>query len=394
MTVAAPAQVFVDFTRRLRAEGLAAPPSLSKELLAAVQTHGLRDGTDNYYAMRAITIRRPEDIATFDAVFIEFFGGGKVPEIISEDQAIQLEQLGLRSTADGEESEEDADAQAGASSTERLLHRDFLAMDEREWIEAQRLIQEMRFRSAESLTHRWQPDRRGNRPDLRRMFKRMSRPDGEMMHLDFQSRRPRRRPILILADVSGSMERYAEAFLYFAHALRGRLGRVEAFVFSTRLTRITREMSRRDPLHALAMVSESVEDWSGGTRIGEAFADFNLRWSRRVTRGGPICLVLSDGWDCGEPEELAAATEKLSRSVHSLVWLNPLAASENYRPATRGMVAALPYIDHLVPAASISDLSSIIELIESIPQVAGPSIARPIASPTEGSPTDSKRTKG
>lgn len=346
-------------------------PSLSKELLDAVQTRGLADGTDNYYAMRAVAIRRPEDIAIFDEVFIEFFGGGRVPEIISEEQATQLEAMGLRSTGDGDESDDEADAQAGASYLERITRRDFLQMDEAEWAAAQRLIAEMRFRSAEARTHRWRTDSRGTRPDLRRMFRRMSRPDGELMPLAFQSRRPRKRPILILADVSGSMERYAEAFLYFTHALRGRLGRVEAFVFSTRLTRITREMSRRNPQHALAMVSDSVEDWSGGTRIGEAFSEFNLRWSRRVTRGGPICIVLSDGWDCGEPVDLGAATAKLARSVHSLVWLNPLAASENYRPATRGMVAALPYIDHLVPAASISDLSSIIELIESIPQAGG-----------------------
>ena len=364
--IAPPATVFVEFTRRLREVGLPAVPGLSADLLTAVQTDGLAGGPDNYYAMRALAVRRPEHIPLFDEVFLDFFGSGKVPEIMTEEETVEIE--AVRPTGEGEETTDDAEAQAGASCAERLSRRDFFDMDEEEWAAAQRLISEMRFRSAETRSHRWTPDPRGSRPDLRRVFRRMTRPDGEMLHLQFQSRRPRRRPLLILADVSGSMERYTEAFLYFTHALRGRLGRVEAFVFSTRLTRITREMTRRDPTDALAMVSESVRDWSGGTRIGEAFDQFNRRWSRRVARGGPICLVLSDGWDCGEPELLAQAAAKLARSVHSVVWLNPLAAHEDYSPATRGMQAVLPHLDHLVPAASVSDLSSIIELIESIPE--------------------------
>lgn len=365
--IAPPAEVFVEFTRRLRQEGIRVVPATSTDLLRAVQAPGLSEGADNYYAMRAVAVRRPEDRETFDAVFAEFFGGGQVPEVITEEQAIQLKPV-LRAAEGREENEaEETEAEAGASYAERLARRDFLDMTPAEWAAAQRLIAQMRFRPADALSHRWSPDRRGGRPDLRRVLRNLTRPDGELMRLEFQSKKPRRRPVLILADVSGSMERYTEAFLYFMHALRGRLGRVESFVFSTRLTRITREMTRRDPHEALAMVSDNVEDWSGGTRIGEAFKTFNHRWSRRVTRHGPICLVLSDGWDCGEPEVLAAATAKLARSVHALIWLNPLAGRPGYQPATRGMQAALPHIDHLVPAASISDLASIVELIESIP---------------------------
>lgn len=317
--IAPPAEVFVEFTRRLRQEGIRVVPATSTDLLRAVQAPGLSEGADNYYAMRAVAVRRPEDRETFDAVFAEFFGGGQVPEVITEEQAIQLKPV-LRAAEGREEDEaEETEAEAGASYAERLARRDFLDMTPAEWAAAQRLIAQMRFRPADALSHRWSPDRRGGRPDLRRVLRNLTRPDGELMRLEFQSKKPRRRPVLILADVSGSMERYTEAFLYFMHALRGRLGRVESFVFSTRLTRITREMTRRDPHEALAMVSDNVEDWSGGTRIGEAFKTFNHRWSRRVTRHGPICLVLSDGWDCGEPEVLAAATAKLARSVHALI---------------------------------------------------------------------------
>ncbi len=365
--IAPPAQVFVDFTRRLREEGLRSVPETSADLLAALQTSGLSGGADNYYAMRAVSVRRPEDIDIFDSVFLEFFGGGQIPEVVTEEQVVELQPIMRAAQGEGADADDEAEAEAGAAYAERLAHRDFLEMSASEWAEAQRLIRQMQFQSTDALSHRWRPDRRGRRPDLRRVLRNMTRPDGELLRLPFQSKKHRRRPLLILADVSGSMERYTEAFLYFTHAIRRRLGRVEVFVFSTRLTRITRELTHQDPHEALALVSDNVEDWSGGTRIGETFETFNRVYSRRVTRGGPICLVLSDGWDCGEPEILAAATAKLSRSVHSLIWLNPLSGREGYQPATRGMRAALPFIDQLIPAASIHDLSSIIHLIESIP---------------------------
>jgi hypothetical protein len=155
--------------------------------------------------------------------------------------------------------------------------------------------------------------------------------------------------------------------LYFAHAARGRLGPSEAFVFSTHLTRITRQLARRDPSTAIAEVSEAVDDWSSGTKIGEAISDFNRRWSRRVTRGGPIVIVVSDGWDRGEPELLAEELSRLRRTVHRIIWLNPLAGRAGYAPETRGMQAALPFIDDFLPSANLNDLRTVIELLESVP---------------------------
>jgi hypothetical protein len=172
--------------------------------------------------------------------------------------------------------------------------------------------------------------------------------------------------LIFIADVSGSMERYSEMLLYFAHAANGRLGRLEAFVFGTRLTRITRQLGTRDPAVAVAEVARAVLDWSGGTRIGESLATFNREWSRRVTRGGAVAVLISDGWDRGNPELLADELARLRRSVHRLIWLNPLAGRPGYEPVTLGMNAALPYVDDFLPAATFDDMVGLVDLLESI----------------------------
>lgn len=186
------------------------------------------------------------------------------------------------------------------------------------------------------------------------------------MRIRLRKRRLRQRPLIVIADISGSMEKYADLFLVFAHAAQRRLGNVEVFTFSTELTRITEDLKRRDTRAALSSVTSRVSDWSGGTKIGEALATWNKRWSRRLARGGPVVLVLSDGWDCGDPTLLSDEMARLARSVHSVIWLNPLAARAEYEPATRGMKAALPHIDQLLPAASVQDLRGVVRLLESM----------------------------
>jgi len=163
------------------------------------------------------------------------------------------------------------------------------------------------------------------------------------------------------------MERYTEMFLTFIHAAQGRLGKVEAFVFATELTRITRQLRRRQPAAALRSVGASVTDWSGGTRIGESLATFNRDWSRRVTRGGAVALIISDGWDTGDPELLAAEMARFARSVHRVVWLNPLAGRPGFAPETVGMKAVLPYVDDFLAAGNLTDLRSVVDLLETVP---------------------------
>lgn len=224
----------------------------------------------------------------------------------------------------------------------------------------------MLWQPTDFKTRRWVRARDGRRPDLRRTLHRAVGPEGDLLQIALKKRRLRQRPLIVIADISGSMEKYADLFLVFAHAAQHRLDNVEAFTFSTELTRITEALRKRDTRLALSAVTDTVSDWSGGTKIGEALGEWNKQWSRRLARGGPVALILSDGWDCGDPSVLSEEMARLARSVHKVIWLNPLAAHSEYRPATRGMRAVLPHVDHLLPAASVNDLRGVVSLLDSI----------------------------
>jgi uncharacterized protein with von Willebrand factor type A (vWA) domain len=329
--------------------------------------------------MRSLIVVRRADLAIFDEAFDRFFGGGLVGgdferrgqsfDLPGGDEPMRIDTpvlLDRDALSDGVEAEQ-VEEVVGGSYVERIAGRDFADLDPQEAEEVRRLLAQMVWRPADSRSRRWQASSAGDRPDLRRTFRAMRRPEGDLLPLAFRARRRRKRPLLVVADISGSMERYTEMFMHFIHGAQGRLGRVEAFVFGTRLTRITREMRRRSPSDALAGVASVVEDWSGGTRIGESLQRFNQDWSRRVTGGGPVALLISDGWDTGDPELLEREMARFARSVHRVVWLNPLAGRTGYRPETRGMVAVLPYIDDFLPAASILDLRHVVQLLESVP---------------------------
>jgi hypothetical protein len=211
---------------------------------------------------------------------------------------------------------------------------------------------------------------------MRRTLRTLASAEADLMPLRFVERRVKERPLIVIADISGSMERYTQMLLYFLHGAQHRFGRVETFVFATRLTRITRELQRRDPADALRQVTRSVPDWSGGTRIGDAIETYNRWWSRRISRGGPIGLIISDGWDTGEPAHLAAQMEVFSRSVQSVVWLNPLSGRPGFSPEARGMAASLPYVDELLSAATIRNLADVVELLDASVSLQGRSAVR------------------
>ena len=291
-------------------------------------------------------------------------GAPKRPE--QPDRAAVPIVLPRNGTAEPPEMHEVEDIMGG-SYVERLGKRDFrdLSADEKE--EVRRLISRMRFRPAEATSRRWAPASSGSRPDMRRTLRKMARPDGDLMQLEMRDPKPRKRPLVVLADISGSMEQYTELFLHFVHAAHGRLGRLEAFVFATQLTRITRQLRQKLPEVALRQIGNTVEDWSGGTRIGEILDDFNQYWGRRVTRGGSIGLIISDGWDTGDPELLDSAMRRFARSMHRVVWLNPLASRADFAPETRGMRTVLPYTDDFLAAGTLLDLREVVRLLESIP---------------------------
>ena len=366
------AQNVIHFARYLRAKGLDATPPVGMDLLAAARLLGLEDRRDIRSGFRSLAVVRPDQIPVFDEAFDLFFGRGVRRPPAAGAEGEPTVQSYLPAPAPEGEPPDEADAgesreQLGASYHERLGARDFGELTPGEAAEVRRMIAAMLWKPAEALSRRWLPDPGGVRPDMRRTLRNAVGPRGELIEMEFRSRRPRRRPMVILADVSGSMEKYVEMLLYFAHSAPSRMGRVETFVFSTRLTRITHELRRRDPSAALRLVAGRVHDWSGGTRIGEALGAYNREWSRRAARGGPIGMIISDGWDRGDPGMLGREMARFSRSVHRTIWLNPLAGRAGYAPETRGLKAALPYVDDFLPAARLVDLAGVIRLLESIP---------------------------
>jgi uncharacterized protein with von Willebrand factor type A (vWA) domain len=250
------------------------------------------------------------------------------------------------------------------SPAEVLRHRDFAELTHAELTEARRLMADLRLAGALRRSRRRRPTHRDRgRPDLRRTVRRSLRAGGEPIERAFTAPANRPRRVVLLCDVSGSMEPYARAFLRFVQAAVAGRGRVEAFAVGTRLTRITRELSSRDPDAALAAAARRVLDWSGGTRLGEGLRAFNDEWGVRGMARGAVVVILSDGWDRGDPEVLATEMARLRRVAHRIVWVNPLKATPEYAPLARGMAAALPYVDEFVTGHSLAALGELADVI-------------------------------
>ncbi len=355
-----------DFSGALRRRGLTVTSDQTTDMARAMSLIDLSRPGQTRSALRSLTVTDPSQIPLFDEEF-EFFFGRLRPRKLEDPNrqpAPSSSTMPLIELPGGEAASDTTD-RGGTSALERLSKRDFAELDDEELAEARRLVMTMLWHPTSYKTRRWVSGE-GRRPDLRRTLHGAVGPTGDLMELRWKKRRRRERPLIIIADISGSMDRYADLFLVFAHSASRRLRNVEVFTFSTELTRITDDLEKRDPKAALARVSERVPDWSGGTKIGEALATWNRVWSRRLARGGPIVLVLSDGWDCGDPALLSYEMARLSRSVHRVIWLNPLAARESYAPATRGMQAVLPHVDQLLPAASVNDFRGVVGVLESI----------------------------
>ncbi len=361
-------KALVDFTRRLRQAGITVGPMHTTTLVSALEAVGASAAEDVYWAFRNLSISRHDQIPVFNKVFMEVFGNRAPPALSIVGPVASRTWSISRGEADGAgDGETEAVATTtGASGLERLSTKDFSELTDEEEAQVRRLIAQMAWKPADTFSRRRRPSRTGDRPDLRRTLRNSIGWEGDLMRIATTRRATRRRPMIFIADVSGSMERYSEMLLYFAHSAQDRLGRIEAFVFSTRLTRITRELDRRKPAEAIARVADAVHDWSGGTRIGESLHTFNREWSRRVTRGGAIALLVSDGWERGDPAQLAAEMATLRRSVHRVIWLNPLAGQDGFRPETRGMRAALPHVDHFLAAGNLDNLEDLVGLLETI----------------------------
>ena len=365
---AGPVRDLASFAEALRARGFTVTPDQVSDMARSLGHIDLADRDQVYAALRALSITDPAHRVPFDEVFRRFFEGSTRPGDTTEQQsrpaAVQEMKPVIQTIPESEIGE--TQTEAGASAVENLERKDFADLDDDELAEARRLVMTMVWEPTDFRTRRWLRAKTGPKPDLRKTLHGAVGPEGDLMRIALKKRRLRQRPLIIIADISGSMEKYADLFLVFAHAAQTRLDNVEVFTFSTELTRITDDLRKRDTKTALSSVTSTVRDWSGGTKIGETLATWNKQWSRRLARGGPVALILSDGWDCGEPSLLSEEMARLARSVHMVIWLNPLAARAEYRPATRGMKAVLPHIDHLLPAASVQDLKGVVSLLDSI----------------------------
>src|SRR6266852_610291 len=252
------------------------------------------------------------------------------------------------------------------SAIEQLRKKDFESFTWDEMQEARRLMAEMRWNLGMRPTRRKRPSRKGSYLDMRRMVRRNLKHGAELIELTWREIKRKPRPLVIICDISGSMSLYSRLLLHFIHTISNGLLNVEAFVFGTRLTRITRQLKRRDVDDAVGDVSKSVQDWSGGTRIGDALHFFNQKWARRVLGRGAVVLIISDGWDRGDASVLEVEMDRLQHSCHRLIWLNPLLGSPDYRPLTIGMKTALPYIDDFLPAHNLDSLISLGNLLGAI----------------------------
>jgi hypothetical protein len=250
----------------------------------------------------------------------------------------------------------------GSASPREVLHTaDFATLTPAECRDAEAMLEALRPRLPLRRSRRSRVGRGGHRPAARSMLRHALATGGEALRWRWLRRTTRPRPIVLVCDISGSMERYSRFMLRFAHALQRSGAPVEVFVFGTRLTRITRQLRVRSPDAALRRVADSVVDWSGGTRIGESLRQLNRRWVRRTVRSGAIVLLMSDGWERGDPAVLGREMATLRRSCHRLIWIDPLAAREGFEPATAGLQAALPHVDEFVAAASVASLTALAE---------------------------------
>ncbi len=352
------------FGRALRRAGLDVHPGRLLDVVDALGHVSIGVREEVYHTCRALLVHRQEHLAIFDRAFEAFWRGHSGNEIRprrDEPHAVEVETFALQGLRDDIAEEDATSVEDGVptwSDLGVLATKDFAAFTAAELAAGAAALSRLVWTPGQRRTRRWVRGR-GPRIDLRRAIGESLRTDGDLLTLSRRMRRVRTRPLVLLCDISRSMESYSRILLHFTHAVMTRHRRVEAFVFSTELTRITRQLRIHRPDAALAAVSQAVPDWSGGTRIGGAIKEFHQRWGRRALTGGPVVLLISDGWDCGDPAELAAQIARLQRSSHRLIWLSPLIGTANYAPLTRGLQAALPFVDDFLPARTLTNIADL-----------------------------------
>jgi uncharacterized protein with von Willebrand factor type A (vWA) domain len=383
------ADLVARFADRLHLAGISVTPERAGRLAAALAVAAPGTTSELYWLARVTVAGDRAELSTFDAVFAEVFRGfvdvadsRGAPEQPHLPPAIERGErrtdpgtdatgadrgepkpLTLGEGRDGE-GDDESPAPMGAPASEHavLRQRDFGSCTPEELARLRRLMSRMKVVTPQRPSRRRRRHPRGDAIDLRASIRRARRTGGDPATLVRRRVTERRRRVVLLADVSGSMEAYSRAYLYLLHGAVRAL-RAETFAFSTRLTRVTRTLAVHDPERALATAMAATEDWSGGTRIGSALKEFNDRWGRRGLARGAVVVIVSDGWESGDTSELGRQMDRLSRLAHRIVWVNPRSQSREYQPLAAGMAAALPHVDAFVSGHSLEALEQVLDVI-------------------------------
>jgi uncharacterized protein with von Willebrand factor type A (vWA) domain len=349
------------FARRLHDAGVPMTPARSADLAHALDLVRPVARRRLYWTARAIAVTDPTQVKAFDAVFAAVFGvtpprddGREPPPAAHEGVA----------PGEGRASEREIDVPVPLPSDDEVLaEKRFDALEPDELARLYQLMSRLRLETPQRRTRRYERGRHGQRLDLRRTLRRSLRTGGEPLQLARRHRRVVRRRLVLLCDISGSMEPYARAYLQFLTSAAGSDRRAEAFVFATRLTRLTRALASRNPERAIQRAAETAPDWSSGTRIGDALKAFNDRHGRRGLARGAVVVIISDGWERGDPAVVGRQMERLARLAHRIVWVNPRVSAERFSVQTGGMMAALPHCDALVSGHSFKALGEVVAAI-------------------------------
>jgi hypothetical protein len=356
----------VGFARTLRQAGVEASFERVQAMLAAVDELGVVRSRGAYWAGRLTLCGQPDDLPIYDAAFAAYFGGGRPPAPRPRSArtvpAQLMLSLGATPGADGQAEAENPVA-LSASAEEVLRRRDLATLTAAERSEVRRMLA-LLAPGAEARRSRRYRASRGGRIDPARTVRYLLRHGGEAARLAHRVRRVRPRRLVLLLDVSGSMAQYSDALLRFGHAaVRLRPTQTEVFTMGTRLTRVTRALRHRDPDVALRAAGDAIPDWRGGTRLADSLGAFLDRWGQRGTARGAVVVLGSDGWERGDPAQLAAQVARLSRLAYRLVWVNPHRGKPGYEPVAGGMAAALPYVDDFVAGHSLAALEELVRVI-------------------------------
>lgn len=387
------------FGRTLRALGFRVQPDRMVLLAKALDRIGFRNRNDVRSAARALLVRSKEELDRFEIAFDAFWRArarvnaaddGDALDGVARDRDEAVDREGpsesgepLRLPTAGSAREPriddgtpqltddrgttlDGDRSYTYSFAEGLYSKDFSQMSSAELDRARDLTRPGAWDLGRRRTRRTVSGSGAGDFDARRTLHASLRRGGEVVELRRRKRKTKRRDLVLLCDISGSMDRYSRLLLHFVHTVRHAVGSVEAFVFGTRITRVTRQLRHRDTQAALNEIAGSVVDWAGGTRIGDSLFHFNRSWARRVLGRGAIVIIISDGWDRGDVRLLAKEMRRLQRGAFRLIWLNPLLGSAGYRPQTIGMRAALPYVDDFLPANNLKSLVQLAQLLQTV----------------------------